>query len=126
MEEYRGSQRHREDLYRYSGLTLETRERELIKRAEELLTDPLEYYDSWVGPTRDVFRMIVTHPDMDHMTGLYRLHRQEPTKDIVNFWHASHGNFNLGAETDWEDSPYDVRDWQLTRSSMLRSPTPRA
>src|SRR5687768_12249552 len=78
VEEYRDSQRYREDLYGYSGVSLATRERDLIKRAEERLTDPLEYYDAHVGPTRDVFRMIVTHPDMDHMTGLYRLHRQEP------------------------------------------------
>jgi beta-lactamase superfamily II metal-dependent hydrolase len=126
VEEYRGSQRHREDLYGYSGLSLETRERELIKRAEERLTDPLEYYDSWVGPTRDVFRMIVTHPDMDHMTGLYRLHRQEPTKDIVNFWHASHGDFNLGAKTDWENSPYDVRDWQTYKELRASESYPKS
>ena len=47
------------------------------------------------------------------MTGLYRLYHQEP-KEIVNFWHTGYEDFNLDDTTDdeWEDSPYDKRDWE--------------
>ncbi len=86
LEEYRRSPRYRESFYSgYAGASLAAREQEFVKRAEEQLTDPIEYYGYQIGSTRDVFRMIVTHPDMDHMTGLYRLYKQEYAKDIVNF-----------------------------------------
>ena len=54
--------------------------------------------------------LIITHPDMDHMTGLYRLH-VDTNKDIVNFWHTGFHDFNLADTTDqeWENSPYDKR-----------------
>src|SRR5712692_5697364 len=47
---------------------------EFIRKAEETLTDPLAYYDTHVGADKDVFRFIITHPDMDHMTGIHRIH----------------------------------------------------
>ncbi|MBW2029678.1 MAG: hypothetical protein JRJ31_11460 [Deltaproteobacteria bacterium] len=87
-------------------------EKYLAKKREEL-TDPIAYYDTHVGRDKSVFRTLITHPDMDHMTGLYRLHHQEP-KEIVNFWHTGYEAFNLDDTTDdeWEDSPYDKRDWE--------------
>lgn len=113
VEEYRLSRDYQESFYSgYTGASLAVTEQDFVKRAEERLTDPIEYYDSRIGPTRDVFRMIMTHPDMDHMTGLYRLHKQEYAKDIINFWHPSHADFNLGEDTNWADSPYDERDWE--------------
>jgi len=56
---------------------------------------------------------LVTHPDMDHMTGLYRIHEQDSNKSILNFWHTGNHDFNLADTTDedWEASPYDKRDW---------------
>jgi beta-lactamase superfamily II metal-dependent hydrolase len=84
----------------------------LAKKQEEL-TDPIAYFDIHIGRDKSVFRMLITHPDMDHMTGLYRLHHQEP-KEIINFWHTGYEEFNLKDTTDdeWEDSPYEKRDWE--------------
>jgi competence protein ComEC len=95
-----------------------------LKTAEEKLTDPLDYYDAQIGPTTDIFRFIATYPDMDHLTGLYRLHKQEYDKAIVNFWHPTYENFNLGGKIDWDDSPYDERDWETYKAlrGSLESP----
>jgi hypothetical protein len=98
----------------------------LAKKSEEL-TDPIAYYDTHIGPDKDIFRILITHPDMDHMTGLYRLHWQERGKSLLNFWHTGDENFNLDDTTDkeWENSPYDKRDWEtykILRNSR-ESPT---
>ncbi len=59
-----------------------------LAKEQAKLTDPFAYYDRYIGEYKDVFRMVITHPDMDHMTGLYRLHELESYKTIVNFWHT--------------------------------------
>ncbi len=102
-------------------------EASFLKRAEEQLTDPLDYYDTHIGSTRNIFRMMVTHPHMDHMTGLYQL-KQDWWKSIVNFWHTGFHDFNLNNSTDaeWNNSPYDKRDWEAykeLRASTGDSPT---
>jgi len=110
LEAYRESRQYEIDkLLAETSYGLE--ETYLQKKSEEL-TDPIAYYDTHIGREKSIFRMLITHPDMDHMTGLYRLHGQEP-KDIVNFWHTGDEEFNLGntTEQEWEDSPYDKRDW---------------
>lgn len=48
-------------------------------------TDALEYYDAHVGEYADIFRLIITHPHMDHITGMHRLIYQEP-KDIGTYF----------------------------------------
>ena len=77
------------------------------------LTDPLAYYDTHIGAYEGIFRFLITHPDMDHMTGLYRMHQQDLRKSIINFWHTGNHDFNLAecSDQDWENSPYDKRDW---------------
>lgn len=89
-------------------------EGQFLKKEEARLTDPLAYYDAHIGKSTDIFRLIVTHPDMDHITGLYRLHKQDPNKSIINFWHTGKHDFNLADTTDreWEEGPYDKRDWE--------------
>ncbi len=102
-------------------------EQEFLKKEEEKLTDPLAYYDAHIGKYTDIFRLIVTHPDMDHMTGLYRLHKQDPNKSIINFWHTGKHDFNLADTTDqeWEESPYDKRDWE-TYKELRDGENPRS
>ncbi len=113
--------------FRMAQGTYSTRQLEeaFIKSQEEKLTDPLEYYESNIGTTTDIFRMVVTHPDMDHMTGLHRLYEQDPWKDILNFWHTGAHDFNLAdaSDEDWESSPYDKRDWEVYQ--QLRESTGR-
>jgi beta-lactamase superfamily II metal-dependent hydrolase len=85
--------------------------REFFRKRYAPLTDPLAYYDTHIGRHRQIFRVLITHPDMDHMTGLYRLYEQE-RRQILNFWHTGFHDFNL-ADASWEGSPYDERDWRL-------------
>jgi beta-lactamase superfamily II metal-dependent hydrolase len=92
-----------------------------VQSAEEDITDPFEYYQAWIG-NRDIFRMIVTHPDMDHMTGLKRLAAE---RSILNFWHIGPYDFNLtGAE--WDGSPYDEDDWQVYKKLRASVSDPKA
>jgi hypothetical protein len=108
---YRMSREYELDkLFNSSSYALE--EKYLAKKREQL-TDPIAYYDTHIGRTKSLFRALISHPDMDHMTGLYRLLHQEP-KEIVNFWHTGYEDFNLEDTTDdeWEESPYDKRDWE--------------
>jgi beta-lactamase superfamily II metal-dependent hydrolase len=76
-------------------------------RAEALLTDPFRYMQAYIG-NRDIFRTIITHPDMEHMTGLARLQRE---RNPLNFWHVGPYDFNL-KDASWEGSPYNEEDWQ--------------
>lgn len=96
------------------GEPLRFLEQQFLQKEEERLTDPLAYYDTHIGKYIDIFRFIVTHPDMDHMTGLHRLHEQDSNKSVLNFWHTGKHDFNLADTTDreWVDSPYDERDWE--------------
>lgn len=96
---------------------------EFFRKRYAPLTDPLAYYDTHVGRQREIFRLLITHPDMDHMTGLYRLHEQE-RRGIVNVWHTGFHDFNL-ADCSWEGSPYNERDWETykkLRAGLLGGP----
>lgn len=44
-------------------------------------TNPIEYFNvNWL---QNIFRFILTHPDMDHMDGIERLFKEF---NIINFW----------------------------------------
>ncbi len=103
-------------------------EEEFLRKKAEELTDPLSYYDTHIGSGRSIFRLLVTHPDMDHMTGLYRLHMQDTRKEIVNFWHTGLHEFNLANTTaeEWEQSPYDRRDWETYKLLRNSTDSPKA
>jgi competence protein ComEC len=77
-----------------------------IHNDERVLVDPIEYFlGKFEG--KGLFRFILTHPDMDHMSGLYELANKV---SIANFWDTKHGK--TFKEEDWEGSPYDRRDWE--------------
>ena len=81
---------------------------EVVQRYEELLEDPVDFWlNNFKG--EELFRFILTHPDMDHLSGLYRLTAQEPIP-LLNFWDTNHTKEM--SEEDCQDSPYDYRDWQ--------------
>lgn len=84
-------------------------EQDFLSRQRAKLTDPLAYYDANIGANTPIWRFIVTHPDMDHMSGLYRLHVQETSKRILNFWHS--GAYDFKGDADWSSGLYDERDW---------------
>lgn len=80
-------------------------------RAEK--TDPVAFLQTRF-PGRSLFRFILTHPDLDHMSGLNALAH---AVSITNFWDTD----NKKQITDWTGSPYRREDWecyQRLRSSQ--------
>lgn len=77
-----------------------------IQDDERVLTDPVEYFLNKFKE-KGLFRFILTHPDMDHMSGLYELANKV---SVANFWDTEHNK--TFREKDWEGSPYDRRDWE--------------
>ncbi len=126
LQEYRESMEHL--LARVAGKPTDQMERAFLAKQEATLTDPFAYYDTYIGEYREIFRLIVTHPDMDHMTGLYRLHELEQYKAPLNFWHTGFHDFNLANTTDkdWDDSPYDKRDWETYKKLRQSLSNPKA
>jgi len=99
---------------------------EQFRKKYAKLTDPLQYYKAVIAANgnRDIFRMIITHPDMDHMSGLHRIHEQEPTIEIINFWHTGNHNFDMDTN-DWTNCPYDEKDW-LTYKKLRDGTQPKS
>lgn len=77
------------------------------KRYASLLECPIDVFKR-VCPGQSIFRLVLTHPDMDHMTGLHRLIYQEPSIPVWNFWDTEHNkprpeSFSAGQdERDWD------------------------
>lgn len=68
--------------------------------------NPIEYLKE--RNINEVFRFILTHPDMDHMDGIRELFRQ---CSPVNFWDS-----NNNKVIDWKRNPsskYNEEDWKL-------------
>lgn len=86
------------------------------------LSDPVDYLKS-LPVNKSLFRFICTHPDMDHLSGLYRLYKEEKIP-IINLWDSEH-NFEK-SEQDFENqNKYDKRDWdtyQELRDASLSEP----
>jgi competence protein ComEC len=89
---------------------------EAISKAAPL-TDALEYYDANIGARKDIFRLIITHPHMDHISGIDRLINHEP-KSVENFWHASRENFDLDDDSKWSKGMgrFNRDDWRTYKA----------
>jgi competence protein ComEC len=85
---------------------------------KSLLVDPYDYYQANFAGT-PIFRYLQTHPDMDHMGGLFRFFFQEKVP-LLNFWDVGHAK-SLG-EKDFESSRHDRLDW-LTYQLLRRGST---
>jgi competence protein ComEC len=73
---------------------------------KEFLTNPVDYITSQF-PNREIFRFILTHPDMDHMSGIKSLFNQ---KYVRYFWDTDNNRPDPG---NWDQSFYDKEDWQF-------------
>ena len=74
------------------------------------LTDPIEFLKRNY-PDRSLFRFILTHPDLDHMRGLKRLHE---SIGFTNFWDTAHTKPKPSYRSD-----ADREDWEFYQT--LRS-----
>lgn len=79
----------------------------VVKTYESLLVNPCDFWLQKFG-REPIFRLIVTHPDMDHLSGLYRLTCEDKVP-IWNLWDTNHGK-EIDEES-FRQSPYDYRDW---------------
>lgn len=52
----------------------------------DTLQDPIAFLDAHY-PNESIFRFILTHPDMDHMSGLHELQKK---RNLVNLWDTEH------------------------------------
>jgi beta-lactamase superfamily II metal-dependent hydrolase len=77
-----------------------------IRDEEDVLTDPIDYISTNFG-NRSIFRFILTHPDLDHLSGLNEL---AENVSVCNFWDTEHDK--VISEDDWADSPYNQKDWE--------------
>lgn len=77
-------------------------------------TNPIEYISQNFSNAQSIFRFILTHPDMDHMSGVKLLYDRKP---FINFWDISHERPDPG---NWEHSPYDESDWGFYQDLRIR------
>jgi len=104
--------------YKSLGYMLEARQ--LVEKAYDIpLTDPIQYLTE-LG-VESIFRFILTHPDMDHMSGLERLSRKF---DLLNFWDTDN-NKAIGTEL-WDKSPYRKEDWDRYQQLRKNEERPKA
>ena len=74
--------------------------------------DPIDPIEDYLKPkglfSGGIFRLIITHPDMDHLSGLARL-KQEGVS-ITSFWDTA--NNKTVTEEEAKKSNYDYADWE--------------
>lgn len=76
--------------------------------AKKYLDDPIDYFQSQVAErNQDIWRFICTHPDMDHISGLNRLGKEE---NVSIFWDTTHSK-DL-SDADYWPPEYDKQDWE--------------
>ncbi len=86
---------------------------------EDVLQDPVTFLDAKY-PGQGIFRFILTHPDMDHMSGLAELKRK---RVISNFWDTNHDKV-LDPDKD-EFGIYDPEDWRAYLSMRGSATNPK-
>jgi len=81
-----------------------------LQEQKDDLTNPIDFLKARF-PGRPIFRYIQSHPDMDHMAGLYSLWAEENVP-IVNFWDTRHCIEKDEVAMSRGEVNHDVRDWQ--------------
>lgn len=81
--------------------------------------DPVEYMENHL-PHSSIFRFILTHPDMDHMTGLYNL--KNGGKTISNLWDTDNVK---SIDRNEVSALYDYRDWEVYQEMRSSTDSPK-
>lgn len=77
---------------------------QIFKKA--LPVNPVDYIATNF-PNESIFRFILTHPDMDHMSGINSFFNK---KHVDNFWDIPNNRPDPG---NWESSLYNKEDWDF-------------
>jgi beta-lactamase superfamily II metal-dependent hydrolase len=87
---------------------------------ENDLTDPIDFIKKQY-PNRDIFRLIITHPDMDHLSGMEEI--AENFK-IYNFWDTE--NNKTFSQADLDKAPYyEKEDWKTYQKFRKSAENPK-
>lgn len=90
-----------------------------IEDDDDVLQDPIEFLNNYY-PSTSIFRFVLTHPDMDHMSGLAELCAQ---RSIINFWDTENDKevdlrkIHLGG--------YKKEDWQIYQQLRKKESDPK-
>jgi beta-lactamase superfamily II metal-dependent hydrolase len=79
----------------------------LIAKEEQLLDDPIDWFKAHIGTS--MWRFILSHPDMDHMSGIRRLLSRASGIEVINFWDYDHKRTRT--EADYPNNEAGWRDW---------------
>ena len=91
-----------------------------IDDENDILQDPIDFLDKKY-PEKEIFRFILTHPDMDHMSGIDELFS---TRKVYNFWDTEHDK-ELDTKTD-DFGPYNTDDWTTYQNIRESKENPKA
>lgn len=83
------------------------------------LQDPIGYLETNY-PNESIFRFVLTHPDMDHLSGLNELNQK---REIVNFWDTE--NNKTAEQTKMHLGGYNAADWQCYQQLREKSENPK-
>lgn len=83
------------------------------------LTNPVDYIVNYFKE-EEIFRFILTHPDMDHMSGINDLFCK---KYVRNFWDTKNNKY-IDPDT-WENSSYNKEDWYFYLDIRKREKDPK-
>ena len=87
---------------------------------ENDLTDPIDFLKKHY-PNKDIFRLIITHPDMDHLSGIEEISKNFK---IYNFWDTEH-NKTL-TQADLDKAPYyEKEDWKTYQNFRKCTENPK-
>lgn len=105
----------------YQSLSREQRSKfeQILEEERNKLTNPLDYYYEKFR-THPIFRLIITHPHMDHMDGLNQLVNGNLSPSINNFWHI--GPYDFGLDSRFDEGKFNIDDWRCYK--LLRDNPP--
>lgn len=84
---------------------------------KEYPVNPVKYMKDY--NVLNIFRFILTHPDMDHMDGIKTLFNEF---SVANFWDTENEKV-MGDDTDW--GTYDKEDWEFYQSIRKSENNPK-
>lgn len=85
------------------------------------LTDPVDWMS--LQGISSVFRFISTHPDMDHLSGLYKL--SQSAIGIEIFWDIEHKFEQSPDDEGFSSGKYDYRDWEAYKKFRESANSPK-